>query len=341
MTHELELLEVTDSRWAHLVSNGSVYLRPEFAALEAAWMSGTARGIHVAGPHSEVLIPVVERPTPGGGVDWVSPYGYPWMGPSFSSEPGELLSSVQSFARQSGAVSLFLRSDPIIEGELLVNSPQESAISDSIVLRRVNETYSIDLGVDDLLDGYSKGIRRDVRRALREPLDVGVLAEWGAQAEEVLSLYHQSLDRLGASPYHYFDDAYIASLVDAAGEDQFLVSVRDEDGELVCFGLFFSSKPHSQYHISAGSLEHELRGWASKLMIHSAAEELKARGAELLHLGGAPAGNAGLSDLKRRFSSNTHSYFVAEIVCDQRAYDEESRNADNSHSSHFPRYRGS
>lgn len=338
MTASSAILTPTDPAWAAR-TDLDVYLRPQYTQLEADWTGGTAIALVLSRSSESLLIPLIERPTPAGNVDWVSPYGYPWEGPSLLGSSGEAwLKLMADVAAERGASSIFLRTTPTRSGAEPLEQPEPRSHGlGSFHPRLVNQTYSISFTSEDLLDQYSSGIRRDVRRAMREPLNVSVHEEW--HADQILDLYHSSLDRLDAGSYHYFTASYLAQLCAAAGRDQFLCVVTS-DATLLSFGVFFTASSIAQYHISAGNSEHPLRGYATKLMLHSAAEECRLRGARELHLGGAPGNSSGLDDLKRRFSTDTNDYVVVQIIPDQSRYENEICAAEQtSPPSSFPAYR--
>lgn len=317
-----------------------IYLRPGYTALEAGWLDGKAMAIAIELDGTDIWVPLIERHTPAGNTDWTSPYGYPWNGPALVTAEGSVvLREIALLADNEGVSSVFLRSSPRPSGPQRIETSAMPVGSGSYSVRLVNNTHSISLGQPDILARYSSGIRRDVRRAMREPLVASIQTEW--DPETILGLYIDSLNRLEASSYHYFSARYLSALQEIGGNDQFLSIVRDDSGALLSFGLFFSASPVAQYHISAGDSKHKLRGYATKLMIHTAAMECQARDCSELHLGGAPTSTTGLDDLKRRFGTQTNDYFVAEIIPNSTRYEAELQACEAEVSDvRFPRYRG-
>ena len=82
---------------------------------------------------------------------------------------------------------------------------------------------------------------------------------------------------------------------------------------------------------------------AGTLLVHAGAEWARARGCELLHLGGGTSGADSLFAFKKSFGGETFTYAFATLVADRDRYDElvarRAEEPEPPRSGFFPAYR--
>jgi len=123
------------------------------------------------------------------------------------------------------------------------------------------------------------------------------------------TLYDATMARVGAAAGYLFPAAYYAQLAEGLGDDLMVLIARDPEGRPLAGALFTAedSSGLAQYHLSGSAGGSGLQ--ATKLLIATAREVLRARGLEVLHLGGGRgAEDDSLFRFKAGFSARRHRY---------------------------------
>jgi hypothetical protein len=330
------LAEVAQADWDSLLAQlgcDDVYLARGY--LEGARLldPGEPVLLHLAGTGGDVVLTVLLRDAPGSAVDVTSPYGY--GGPvALGSDPpvAEFYELYEAWCARRGAVSSFFRFHPLYGNA--------AAAGVAFHVERVGTTVSWRLdGDDDLLAGMHPTHRNKVRKAERSGADVE-LVEQPRDLGEFAQLYRATMTRLEAAEYYGFPDAYWDSLCGDLGDRVTLAGVRI-GGELVAAALFLSGARWLHYHLSATSDPGRASG-ASNLMLLEVARYGRARGDELLHLGGGLGGREdSLFAFKAHFcpGRGLSELYVGKAVHDRAQYRELTGEAEVSYEGFFPAYR--
>ncbi|MGH2464444.1 MAG: GNAT family N-acetyltransferase [Candidatus Limnocylindrales bacterium] len=261
-----------------------------------------------------MLLPLLIRDIPGGGVDATSPYGYPGPVGQGIDDPAFLrdaLSAGRQVLREAGIVSAFVRLHPLLNVVLPITN-------DTLV--RQGETVSIDLtlSAEALWAQTRVNHRRDITRAIRLGYVARMDDDWEG-LESFKHLYRATMSRRSAAPFYFFGDAYFDGLRDALGERVHLC-VIEKDGVVAAAGLFVETDGIVQYHLS-GARDASRLFQPTKLMIHFAREWAKNRGDQVLHLGGGVGGNHdSLLHFKIGFSPARHAFNTLRMVINEREY---------------------
>ena len=232
-----------------------------------------------------MLLPLVLREIPGGGIDATSPYGYPGplvIGPDDPAFLADALRAGVEHLAGHGVVSAFVRLHP------LLNAEPPTAIG---TLVQHGETVSVDLTqpADALWAQTRMNHRRDITRALQ----LGYVARMDDEWEHLgtfRDLYRDTMARNAAAPWYFFEDAYFDGLRTALGEHLHLCVVEGEGG-VAAAGLFGETGGIVEYHLS-GTSEAARHVQPTKLMMHFVRGWAKERGNRSLHLGGGVGGRA-------------------------------------------------
>jgi hypothetical protein len=248
-----------------------------------------------------MLLPLVLRDIPGGGVDATSPYGYPGPLVTESDDPAfltdALLAGVELLARH-GVVAAFVRLHP------LLNPAPPRAIG---TLVQHGETVSVDLALppDVLWAQTRENHRRDITRALQ----LGYVARMDDAWEHLdtfRELYRETMARNAAAPWYFFDDAYFDGLR-AALWDRLHLCVIEGEGGVAAAGLYGETGGIVEYHLS-GTSAAARHVQPTKLMMHFVRGWAKARGNWTFHLGGGWAAEPTLLQFKVGFSPLHHPF---------------------------------
>jgi CelD/BcsL family acetyltransferase involved in cellulose biosynthesis len=335
-----ELLDVDAQAWASFLreSRHDFYHLPAYARLSAAQAAAGARALFVEDGDRAMLLPILVRPIPGGGLDAVSPYGYPGpllRQPDDPAFVGEALLAGAAMLADEGIVSLFIRMHP------LINASPPSGVGTVV---RHGDTVSVDLLLPpaEVWRQTRRGHRLDIVKAGRAGRVARIDESW-TRFDAFKRLYRQTMVRVGASTSYDFDDAYFDGLRTALG-DRISLCVVEAGDTVAAAGLFVETSGIVQFHLSGSDpdFRHEA---PSKLMIDYVRAWAKERGNRSLHLGGGlGAADDSLFQFKAGFSDLRHPFHTVRIVCDEARYAELVLARDPSadparHDGYFPQYR--
>jgi hypothetical protein len=264
---------------------------------------------------------VGDRPVSGSWQDISTVYGY--SGPLSSSVSPYFLSSAwaafATWCEQQQIVAEFIRFNSLAESHRYVGGWCEVAVD--------GETVALDLhcSEEELWSGYPSVQRNMVRKAIRS----GLVCEQTASPEDVgafRALYEETMDRIGASSYYYFTDAYFRQLFVGLGDGVKLFVVRG-GGDIVAAALFLDHGERIHYHLAGSDTAHRDAA-PGNLLLHTVAEWGRNLGYRWLHLGGGITASpddpllrfkASLSKLRLPFrvGKRVHNREVYDGLCSQ------------------------
>lgn len=304
-----------DARWTEFLDTAphDFYHLPGYATISAGYEGGTPAGVIVDGGSARMLLPLIVRPIRDSGLDATSPYGYP--GPILlgAADTGFLDAAFGAVGRalgEQGIVSLFVRFHPLLN-DVLPAGPG---------LVRHGDTVVIDLRLDE--QEQWRQTRRDHRSQIRQAIKSGDRAAFDDSVsafEGFKVLYRETMTRLHAESFYFFDDQYLDSLRALLGDRMRVVTVQVE-GELAAACLVTEVNRIVQYHL-LGTSERHARRRPSKLIVHFVTGWARERGDRWFHLGGGRGGpNDTLLQFKEGFSHVHRSYHTYRMIIDADAY---------------------
>lgn len=322
-----------------------VYHLPGYGRVDAGPGEEPVAFVHREGD-SVFLLPLVLRPIEDSTLrDARSPYGYP--GPvsnvpaghpdaeAFWHRAGLALTAT---LREAGVIACFVRLNPLLE------VPTEALARTGEVVVHGN-TVAVDLTQtpEELWSATRSNHRRQINRARRDGVTTSI-DDW-SRLPDFIAIYHETMKRVGATDFYFFDDAYFAALRTELPENVHLV-VAEHEGEALAGGLFFACDGITQYHLGA-TRDDALARQPMKLVQSDAMAWARERGDRAFHLGGGLGGTDDpLFHFKAGFSSWHLPFGTWRVVTDPDSYArlcaERSPGVDPSAlSSFFPAYRSS
>jgi lipid II:glycine glycyltransferase (peptidoglycan interpeptide bridge formation enzyme) len=214
--------------------------------------------------------------------------------------------------RAKGVCSAFFRLHPIL------NSGFNDFLSPDIC--NVNgETVSVNLKLSEA-EIWSQ-TRREHRTRINKLKRSGMTARMVPFQEsivEFISIYYETMDRLGAGRSYYFDDEYFSHF-SKLGDKVHLCIVELED-KVTCSGIFTECGGIIQYHLG-GTRNEFFKQAPSKLMFDYLRFWAKERGNEVFHLGGGVGGGKdSLYHFKAGFSNQMHTFLTLRLIIDEEKY---------------------
>lgn len=277
---------------------------------------GSAAAVHVTDGSRDLLVPLVCRPLTNVSWDATSAYGYGGPVVSHGAPAGfadEALGTALALLRREGCVSWFIRMHP------LLNADWQSRFG--LVVEQ-GATVSIDLtkSPERLWQETQARHKRGINRARRAGVTARLDTDF-ATLPRFIRLYNETMTRLNASAYYFFDAQYYRTLVRSLGSD-LLLFVAEEDDCVIGGALFTVSRESGimQYHLAGWDWEYRHRQ-PSKTVIHAAREWGRLNRMSCLHLGGGlGSANDSLQEFKLGFSPDTHVYRTQRVVVDPERY---------------------
>lgn len=321
------VLRPDEQRWREVLdgTRHDIYHTPRYVRSEADRLGGEALGFQVEDGDRLFFLPLVLHDSAVAGPrrcssrDAVSPYGY----------PGILLS--EAAARSDGfvdrcidAVITRLAEERVCTAFVRLHPLLNASIGEQLtrhVLTESGVTVSLDLTLteEQMWATMRKGHTNAINKARRAGFTVEVTAP-APFFDEFRTVYAETLRRVGASDTYRFSPAYLRELV--AIEDAHLVIARKEGHLAGCY-LFYERDGIVQMHLG-GTVSTFMQPSPSHLLIHSVARWAKARGDQVLHLGGGLGGSSqdSLFTFKSGFSPRRHLFRTLRLVVDRRRYTE-------------------
>lgn len=245
------------------------------------------------------------------------------------------LEAMQEFMEENGVVSIYSRMHTLMGGPaLLVRYGQ-------LVQKGVEVAVDLTPAEEQQVARYQRGHRRDIIKLK----DMGVVCEQvGAESlDAFVSLYHESMDRLGADRSYYFDTEYFRCMILDVPGNTYIMRCRNGD-EVVGLGFVVTSKDF--VHFKYAGINPDYNSLSPvKLMIDAAREWGSRAGARVLFLGSGFGGNRdSLYEFKMAFGGHELDYCAWRHIVNRSAYQDLCTRASElagfePDDSYFPCYR--
>ena len=225
--------------------------------------------------------------------------------------------------REQGAVSVFTRFHPLLDNAriapALVLPPDPHRGSGGVV--EAGSTVSIDLTLDlkSIRAHYGRDVRRRINVARRAAVATSRDLDW-ASLTQFAARYRSTMERVGASEFHYFGESHFERLRAALGDRLHLLVTRSE-GAMVAAGLFTEFEGTVEWYL--GVYDRQMRGLSpNRVLLDDAIQWARERGNRVLHIGGGLGGREdSLFWFKTQFSRRRHRFHIGGWILDDNAYD--------------------
>ena len=340
----MPFLNTTHPQWQKaLLSNAyDIYHLPGYCSMEAKVLNGLPLAWSTQIDGITFIIPLIERIIHSNGVierDLLSPYGYPGILYPFNTPQAAIFEAIKQFhneAANADYVSSFIRLHPIYN-EFRIPS------IDNLSQHAHGSTVAIDLTlpVNTIHFNFSNDHKRNLKR-LNKRNFTSKLNDWDRLAD-FIALYNQTMQRKKAQPRYFFTPDYFNDLKNELADSLFLVTITDANNVMAAGGLFTLCNGLSQFHLS-GTDQRYIKESPSRLMMVTAIEALKKKGASTLHLGGGFGSNNtdGLFLFKAGFGQRRYRFDTLRFIHLPDKYDKllkTSANVYQKPGAFFPEYR--
>ena len=257
-----------------------------------------------------------------------SVYGYP--GPLAWGCDGDddfvqmAWTEIQGVWREQRAVAAFTRFHPLLGNAELARAFRVPPIGEepSDPVRPGGWTVSVDLtiGYEAARAAYARDIRREVDQSRRAGLTVSVDEDW-AELSTFARLYNDTMTRLGAAAFYFFDLDDFRRLRDSLPGHVHLLVTRSGD-QVASAGLFMDWGDIVEWYLVGTDAAFQALS-PSKVLVDFAIGWAYERGHAVLHMGGGRGGrDDSLFWFKSRFSPRRHEFHTGRWVLDPTRYQE-------------------
>jgi hypothetical protein len=273
--------------------------------------------------------------------DVVSPYGY---GGAFAwrcsdKDARQFWGDWNRWTTEKRIVASFVR--------LSLFPDQILAFPGDIEFKQSNVVRSLDLDEDALWRDYAHKVRKNVKRALQEGVQIE-FDECGARVDEFVKVYHSTMDRRGALGNYYFQESFFREMIaKLPGSFAFFHAIKS--GELVSTELVLLSEFHI-YSFLGGTIADAFHFRPNDLIKHSIIRWGRQNGRKFFVLGGGYEGMDGIYRYKLSFAPEGKADFYVgtqihnaglykQIVRTREEWELSRGNAWSPTPGYFPKYR--
>jgi len=187
----------------------------------------------------------------------------------------------------------------------------------------INKTVAINLkeSIDIQRQDYSRSYKNQINKLKRKGYTTRFLDL--EEIDEFISLYYETMDRVSAKQYYYFDKNYFLKFLQNNDFNSKIIIAENEFGEMTSGAIFTITNKIMQYHLG-GTKNKFLADTPIKIVM----DEARLLGAELklnfLHLGGGVGGSDddSLFRFKLGFSKNFFQFSVWNLIVNEKEYDD-------------------
>ena len=285
-----------------------------------------------------IAIPLIIRKISGTNYhDATSVYGY--GGPISKNIPLDydntlFIEKLQTFFEKNKIISVFSRLHPYFNKQDIILKNYGDIIKTGKVVN-----INLNLNLDLQNKNYHKRLRTYVNMARRNCIVKKL--ETKKELREFIGIYHETLARVNANNYFYFDEDYFNELLNNNNYlAEILVVKYKETGETIAGSLFITTNKIVQYHLSGTRAEFSHLA-PTKLMIDEMRILATNRGTKFFNLGGGLGGKTqdSLFKFKSAFSKDFRDFSLWKLIVDKEIYDELAYKHRYVETSFFPKYR--
>lgn len=250
--------------------------------------------------------------------DFESVYGY--SGPLTNDVSDDFLRAAtknfQAACRTNKIVCGFTRFHPLLENHRWLKSDDSSlkVIHDrkTVFIPLTGSTERIWKNINE---HHQRAIKKCEKAELRFEVDENLI-----HLDEFIKLYDDTMKRVGAKEFYFFEKDYHLKIKETLGKNVVLGLVFLQK-RVVAAAMFFVYGTFGNYHLG-GSAADAQKHSPNNFLFHQMALYMKEKGIKALHLGGGTdnAPDNSLYLFKRRFSNEQCDFYLGKFLFDKEVY---------------------
>lgn len=250
--------------------------------------------------------------------DFETAYGY--GGPITNSDSWEWieksLQEMKDCFTANGYICGFIRFHPMLDNAL--------ACKEVLNVIYDRKTVSVDMrqSIEDIWSTQISSKNRNmIRKAEKNGLSYRAEYDF-ANMKEFINLYNETMQRLGADDFYYFQEEYFKSFADDLKGNSFL-GVVSKDEQPVGAALFMYTGEYGHYHLAGSDRKRGSLG-INNYLLWKTIEELNKKGIKRFHLGGGTTSSPddSLYKFKKAFGMQENEFYVGKWIFNKEIYDD-------------------
>lgn len=261
------------------------------------------------------LLPFLRRCI-GDYFDFETAYGY--GGPIFSDNSKEWVTAslvaMEDFFSRNRYLCGFIRFHPLIN-----NADNCKEIIDVIYDRKTISVNLEDSEENIWNNQITSKNRNMIRKAEKNELEFRCEYEY-ASINSFKELYNNTMMRLNAEGFYFFDAAYYDSFIRNINQNGFL-GVVSLQGKIVGAALFMMYDHYGHYHLAGSDRNYSSLG-INNILLWNTIKTMKQLGVTCFHLGGGTSSSVedSLYKFKKSFSSNDNDFYIGKWIFNAKEY---------------------
>jgi serine/alanine adding enzyme len=238
--------------------------------------------------------------------DITSPYGYGgYLRNSESVNMEQFFNCFHQYCLNNNIISEFIRFHPILEN---INY-----VPKSINIKQYNQTIIIELNNTEeyIWQNMSQTCRNKIRKALRNNIRIEI-DEHHKEIDIFINYYYNTMRRLGAYDYYYFELNWFQKMIELLRDKVFLFHAYYEN-RIIASVIFIAQPPYIHYFLT-GALFDMRQLAATNLLLYEVALWARKKGFKYFHLGGGCFPDDSLFRFKASFSSIQRDFFIGGVI---------------------------
>lgn len=250
-----------------------------------------------------------------------------------SADNNNFYSWLGKYCQNNNIIFEFSRFNPFLKNE-------KSTKSSGYNLIKCSDNVYIDLtnNFDDIYKSFNRSVRKNIKRANSFNLEFIEAGPTDENIKTFIEIYSESMDRLGAKDYFYFNDEYFNKLIKECSQSK-LFFISDEN-EIIAASILLTHTDKAHHHLT-GCKSYALEKRPNDFMIYSLIKWCQNSNIEKLHLGG---GSEQIKAFKSKFSQMRIPYYIGYKIHNKEIYDYlcsiwKKHNPDKQDIIYYPLYR--
>lgn len=263
------------------------------------------------GLYSYMKHPIWENGLQGEYYDIETVYGY--GGPLVNSDDEEFRTRFEEafleYCAKEKIVAEFIRFHPLIRNESVFRSNIQ------VLHNRKTVVLNLEQELDEIwMQQISTQNRSTIRKCMKNNLRV----EESSQYEAFMSIYNDTMKKVGADDFYLFDEEYFKKL--QADEHCTLLCVKEGECVLAA-AVFMGYGDYFHYHLS-GSRKEALKLSPNNILLWEAIQYGKAHGYKKMHFGGGLTDSTedNLFRFKSKFSREYADFYIGKRIHNEDIY---------------------
>lgn len=238
-------------------------------------------------------------------------YGGPIVKKGDIEFESEFETAFLKYCRQENIIAEFIRFHPFLGNEGIFKREID------VLHNRGTIWIDLEKNIDEI---WMQDISTQNRNTIRKCMKNGLTVEISENYDVFLEIYHQTMERVGAKNFYFFDKQYFREI---KNNPHYLLMCTKKSHETLAAAIFMQYGDYFHYHLS-GSRKEFLKLAPNNILLWEAIKYAQMQGCKKMHLGG------GLSDLaedslfrfKKKFSLGCKEFYIGKRVHNPKVYND-------------------